>query len=116
MTMRLELPIRVVSEMNTREHWAVRNRRKQAQQTAVLAGWRQAFGHRRVPLPCVVRLTRIGCQPLDGDNLQAAFKGIRDQLARLIGVDDGSDKVRFEYAQEAVRKRQYAVRIEVQEA
>ncbi len=35
-----------------------------------------------------VTFTHIG-PVMDDDNLQSAFKAIRDEIARLVGVDDG---------------------------
>lgn len=108
-----EYPMRVVSEANQREHYMAKHRRKVAQQLETAAEWRRAIGQRRVPLPCVIRLTRIGCKAMDSDNLAGSMKHVQDAIAKLIGVDDGSDLLRFEYAQEVIAKRQYAVRVEV---
>jgi hypothetical protein len=112
--LKLELPIRTVSEANSREHWRAKNARKTAQQTEVRAEWLKAIRKRNVYLqtPYAVRLTRLGPRKLDDDNLRSAFKGIRDEVARLLGVDDGSDLIRFEYGQEKV-SRWFGVRIEV---
>jgi hypothetical protein len=66
----------------------------------------------RIPVdpPCVVTLTRIGPKPLDGDNLQSAFKTVRDQIASLLRVDDADPRVEWRYGQ---RKGEYGVEIEV---
>lgn len=37
---------------------------------------------------------------MDGDNLQAACKGLRDGIADRLGVDDGDPRVTWHYAQE----------------
>lgn len=108
-----EFPCKIVSEANSRDHWRVKNARKKEQQLETAVEWKRAIGNRRVTLPCTIRLTRIGCRKLDDDNLANGCKGIRDAIAQLIGVDDGSDLLRFEYAQEVIAKRQYAVRVEV---
>lgn len=96
------LPMRTVSAMNTREHHMARYRRSKAQRTTVALALRPAVGngfgkkHERL----VITLTRIGIrQGLDGDNLQASFKAIRDSVAEVIGIDDGSDRVEWRYAQ-----------------
>lgn len=108
------LPIKTVSEANSREHWRVKNRRKRAQQAEVNVEWKRAV-KRKVTLPCVVRLTRVAPNMLDDDNLRSAFKGIRDEVARLVGVDDGSDQIRFEYEQHKSEGRgHYDVFIEVE--
>ena len=115
-TARLEFSIpglRVQSEANLRDSWPARFRRKKAQQLEVHAEWKRHAKGIKITLPCVVRLTRIGAQRLDDDNLAGAFKSCRDQIAREIGVDDGDERIRFEYAQVAVGKRQYAVKVEI---
>lgn len=109
------VPIRVVSEANLREHWLTRHKRKKNQQEALRAYWpRDASGKLRIgTVPCVVRLTRLGPRPLDSDNLAGSFKHVQDQIAREIGVDDGSEWVKWEYAQVPVGTRVYALRIEI---
>lgn len=114
--LQFSMPVRVISEANARDHHMKRYRRKSAQQMATHVQWKQAQAARggvKVILPCVVRLTRIGSRRLDDDNLAGAFKACRDQIAREIGVDDGSELIRFEYAQEAIGKRHYEVKVEV---
>lgn len=105
---------KTVSELNQREHWAVKNKRKKGQQEQVALAMLDALNGRKIQVPCVVTLTRIGPRKLDaGDNLSSAFKGIRDQIARQLGVDDGGDQVEFRYEQMAVGVRDYAVKIEI---
>lgn len=108
------IPVKTVSEANSREHWRVKTNRKRAQQREVSVEWRRAFGQRPIPLPCVVTLTRIAPKALDDDNLRSAFKGIRDCIARQIGVDDGSELIRFEYKQIPIRSRKYAISVQVE--
>jgi hypothetical protein len=110
----LILPIKTVSEANSRESWRAKNRRKRSQAFEVEIEWKQAMKGRAVSLPCVVTLTRIASRLLDDDNLRSAFKGVRDCVAALVGVDDGSDLIRFEYKQERRAKRTYDVKIEVE--
>lgn len=106
-------PIQTVSEANQREHWAKKNKRKKAQQAEIDAEFLKALKRRRIALPCLVRLTRYGPRALDSDNLAGAFKGIRDSIAARIGVDDGSDLIKFEYDQVPIRERSYAVKVEI---
>ena len=105
---------KTVSELNQREHWAVKNRRKNDQQEAVAVAMLNALRGRKVQLPCSVTLTRIGPRKLDaGDNLSSAFKGIRDQISRQLGVDDGGDQVEFHYSQMPIGSRDYAVKVQI---
>lgn len=109
-----EIPVKVVSEANTRDHWAKRFRRQVDQKQATLAMMNQASRGRDVELPCVVKLIRIGAKALDSDNLANGFKAIRDSIAYRLAVDDGDiDKVSFEYSQIAIGKRDYRVRVEI---
>ena len=111
----LTIPVRVVSEANTREHWGKKFARKREQQEALRVAWKKAAKKmsRPVAVPCVVRFTRIGPQKMDDDNLAGGFKGCRDAVAHEIGIDDGSELIKWEYCQVAVGKRVYSVRVEV---
>lgn len=106
--------LKTVSELNDRSHWGAKNRRKQDQQQLIAVAMSNALRGQRIELPCVVKLTRIGPKKLDeGDNLSSAFKGIRDQVARQLGTDDGGDQVEFQYAQMPIGSRDYAVKVEI---
>jgi hypothetical protein len=59
----------------------------------------------------MVRLSSALC---DDDNLQGACKAIRDEIAKLCGVDDGpKGPIKWEYAQEKCKRGQYGVRVEM---
>lgn len=109
--MALRFDIKTVSEANQREHWAAKNKRKLGQQVYFHYKWREY--RPKVELPAVITFTRYSCNVLDSDNLAGAFKGVRDQLAKEIGIDDGSDQLRFEYRQERIPKRQHYFTVEI---
>lgn len=111
-----DAPIRTVSEANrsSREPWQVKMRRRKDQQTAMGVMFLNALQGRRVELPCVVRLTRVGPKRMDSDNLAGSFKACRDQIARQIGVDDGDTRITFEYEQTPIGERSYNVIVEIQ--
>ncbi len=113
---RLELPIRVVSEANQRDHYMAKHSRKVAQQAELTTEWRRLVKKHRLTLPVTVRFTRIGPKALDSDNLAGSFKHVRDSLAKILGVDDGDDRISFTYAQQANGKRVYGIQIEIQQA
>lgn len=109
----LEVPIKTGTGLNSREHWGTRAKRVKKERMAVWAVWLRRKAPVCVPLPVVVKLTRVspGTRPLDDDNLRGSLKAIRDQVAEELGVDDGdTDSVRFEYAQE---RGAWCVRVEV---
>jgi len=109
-----QIPVKTISEANQREHWAVKHRRKKAQQVetglAFLVNVR-----RNITFPCTVRLTRIAPKALDADNLAGSFKHVQDALARKLGVDDGdAEKVTWVYQQLPIGQRHYSVKVEIE--
>lgn len=109
---RLSLPVRVVSELNLREHWTAKHKRKKAQQAEVWAAWPR---RQKVTLPCTVKFTRYGQNLLDPDAVAPSFKHIQDEVCRLLGVDDGNTAlISFQYDQVALHKRTFSIDIEVQ--
>lgn len=101
------------SAANLREHHFARHRRVKAQRTLVHLSWPRAWKDRGWRFPLVVELLRVAPHPLDDDNLSGAFKSIRDQVAKELGLKDDRDpRVKWDYAQE---RGPYAVRIAVEE-
>ena len=96
--MTFQVPIHTISEANCSEHWSKRHKRHVQQQLLV----RMAYAKfcTETPLPCVVTLIRLSPRILDDDNLQMAFKYIRDELSECIipgarkTYIDGRGKVR----------------------
>lgn len=114
----VHVPIRTVSEMNAREHHHARHRRHKAQYNAVAACWgflARAWVRDNRP-PYTVTMTRVAPRALDSDNLSASFKACRDQVARHLGIDDGSPLVRWTYDQRKGLPKQYAVEIKIERA
>lgn len=107
----IKIPIRTVSELNQREHWAVTHRRKKSQQHTVGLFLNTC---KKPKLPCDVWLTRIGPRALDTDNLAASFKHTQDQIAAWLGIDDGdTDNVVWRYDQRKGKPKEYGVIIEI---
>jgi len=105
-----ELPMRVASVANLREHWAVKAKRVKKERTAVFAVLRTV---RSLPaLPVNVKMVRLAPRTLDGDNLQSAFKAVRDELAAAFKLDDNSVLIDWFYSQE--KSKTYGVRIEIE--
>ena len=115
----VKLPKPLPSAANLREHWTVRARRVKAQR--VLVAMHMMFA-RVAPLATLVAtfkstrvtctLTRIAPRRLDSDNLSGAFKSIRDEVAKQVGLDDGSLRWWWTYAQE-VGPPAYRIELEV---
>ena len=91
--MKFILPIKTESEANKREHWAVKAKRAKAQRE--LAERICSNNPAEYSFPILVKLTRVGKRKLDSDNLARSFKAIRDGIADSLGVDDGSEILRF---------------------
>ena len=105
------LPIKIVSEANLRQHWRkVAARTRQHRQTArlVLQQYARPMGDGEV---FTITLTRVAPRTLDDDNLASGFKAARDGVADWLGIDDGSPRIRWQYAQERGRAGEYAARV-----
>lgn len=102
------VPIRTVPGLNAREHWQMRSRRVKKEREAT--AW-VLSRHPKPTVPCTVLLTRLTPRSsVDDDNLAGALKGVRDEIAKWLGVDDRKrEKVRYRYAQ---ARGEWGVRIE----
>lgn len=104
----IQLPLKVISALNAREHHMVRSRRVKSERKAVGLALQSA---RRPALPIAVHLVRQSPGTLDShDNLCSAFKGTVDEIARVFGIDDRSDQMSVTYAQEKT-KAGFGIRI-----
>lgn len=80
-----ELPIKTVSEANCTEHWTTKSKRHKSQAFFVRMAFLQYI--EQVTLPVTITMTRCASRELDSDNLQMAFKWIRDELSELVISD-----------------------------
>lgn len=110
--MKIFIPIVLVSP-NVYEHWSKRYARNQKIRSYLMA----AVANIKLPIPCRVFLTRHGMRKFDYDNLVAAFKGVRDQVASLIipglkpGRADGDDRISWYYDQITDKKKGVSIEI-----
>lgn len=90
--------VKTINVMNARELWPVRAKRVKKEREAT--AWALSR-HPKPQLPCSVLLTRVAfSNGLDDDGLAGALKGVRDEVANWLGVDDRHrDIVRYRYAQ-----------------
>ena len=107
----IRVPIKIVSVANLRLHWAVKAKLAKSHRSKAFS----ALASVAAPPapPCTLVLTRIAPRALDGDNLQSAFKAVRDGVADWLGVDDGHKDLDWQYNQRKDRPKIYAVEIEV---
>lgn len=97
-TVKLHVPVKLVSEANQREHWATKHRRKKEQQQMMCHALPLAARLLRAvgaPIKDIV-LTRFG-RRMDADNAVGAFKHVQDEIATFLGADDGD--LDFDYEQ-----------------
>lgn len=104
------IPLRLVSEANSREHWRVVAKRKKLQRRAV---WLALHCSKQLPIPapCTVILCRWSPRQLDTDNLSSAFKAVRDEVAAWLGIDDRSPLVQWVYQQQPIKLLPQGVRV-----
>lgn len=101
------IPIKTVTGQNVREHWRVRAARVRAERAATALIVKPFF------MPCIVRLVRLSPALCDDDNLTGACKAIRDEIAKINGVDDGpTGPITWVYAQEKCKRGTFGVRVE----
>lgn len=110
----LNLP--VPSGANLREHWSIAHRRHKNQKGRVL----MALIADRVSkeLPVKITFTRLSPRKLDSDNLQFAFKYIRDAVADyfipglLPGRADDDSRITWHYTQEKSTHKGFILSVE----
>lgn len=114
-TLTAEWPMTLPSASNLHEQWWARHKRVKAQRaTTGLAlrangvAWRlrQLVPGERL----AVRLVRVSPRELDDDNLQGAFKAVRDEIAAFFGIDDRDARIRWLYGQ--TKGKPSAVRVD----
>lgn len=111
---RITIPgLRLVSEANARDHWAVKARRVQRQRDlARMLTARPLWARKAWPLR--VTITRIAPRSLDSDNLVGSAKAVRDGIADALGVDDKDPRVEWRVEQRKGRPGEYAVEVRVE--
>jgi hypothetical protein len=97
MSISFTIPIQTESMSNARLHWAIKARKVRSQRTAT--AYRTPPSLKTLGPLLIVTLTRFAPRQLDDDNLRGALKGVRDQVACALGVDDRSSLVKWEYSQ-----------------
>jgi len=110
------VPIRTRNGLNDREHWSARSRRVKTERAATRAAFERLvfFPHTTDEgATYTVRMTRIAPRRMDDDNLAGALKGVRDEIAACLGVNDGSARVLWGYDQSRGLPKEYAVMVRI---
>lgn len=117
--LRFELPFRIASVANLREHWAAKATRVKRQRESTALMCRVELHRRNLGAPSagfdrlVVRLVRVAPLELDDDNLSSALKACRDGVADALGVNDRDPRVTWLVDQEKGKLKTYCVRVEI---
>lgn len=110
----VELPVRIISEANSRQHWrkaAARKRVHRMTARTMLQMYSRPMGETE---QFTITLTRVAPRKLDDDNLASGFKAVRDGVADWLGIDDGSPRLRWQYAQHKGDAGKYCAWVKVE--
>lgn len=113
-------PFKTEAHTNKRGNRFARAKSVKKEREALFFAWFGAGKPTPPRWPITVTFTRIAPRKLDvGDNLPSAFKGMRDELAKQLGLKgDGGDEVEWLYHQVSpqdvgLAKGSYAVKVEM---
>jgi hypothetical protein len=116
----LTMPVRLVSLLNAREHWATKAKRARDHREIARLSTRLHTLYAPIAefivggAPLRVTITRIAPRDLDDDNLAGSGKHVRDGIADALGIDDRDPRVKWAYAQERGKPREYACRVRIE--
>ena len=104
----IDFPMTLPSVANARLHWAAKARlvKSQRASTTLMLHANQVGQQLRIVRKgerLRVLLVRVGPRKLDDDNLSSAFKAVRDSVAAYFGIDDGDERIKFNYGQDTGR-------------
>lgn len=115
----ITLPIKTVSEANTKAHWTVGYQRNKQQKDIVKKSL-LAYSDIVLKFPLTITVTRIAPRMLDAhDNLRTSLKWVVDAIADFIfpglkaGRADDSPDLIWHYSQKKGKPREYGVEISI---
>lgn len=108
---RIIVPISLISESNSSQHWTAASKRHKSQKMAVNAFLKLQL--EEISLPCKITLIRHSSRFFDDDNLRGAFKYVRDAVSEfaipeksidkngkaMSGRADNDDRISWDYKQ-----------------
>jgi hypothetical protein len=105
----VRFPVVTCSPNGPHGHWSVKARRVKREREATSLILTQI---ERPALPLVVTMIREAPRPLDDDNNVSSFKGVRDSIAKWLGLPNDRDpRVRWLYEQRKVPRAKAGTRI-----
>jgi hypothetical protein len=93
--------------LNCRECWQARARRVQRERLAVATA---LAGHAPLGLPVTIAIHRVAWNTSDPDGLAGALKGVVDQVAVFLGVDDRHRGLHLRLSQSITREMRFVKR------
>lgn len=100
----VRLPLRLRNFSNVRMHWAKRaSFIKEHRLTAYLMT-------KREDVPITVRITRFGPRKMDIDGNVSSCKGVIDGIADRLKIDDGDERITWQFSQQV--SQGYSVLVE----
>ena len=117
--MEIKIPIRIVSEANSNEHWSKKSKRHKLQHL-IIKSYLNSYLDFSINLPVHLTLIRGAPRLFDGDNLQTAFKYVRDAIAAYLtgnntpGQADSDPRITWNYKQEKTSNKEYYIKILVE--
>lgn len=113
----ISLPVETISELNDRGHWTKRRRLHLRQKFWVEEAFKfiASMVDPISKIPIKITLVRVSPGVLDGDNLVASFKYVRDAVAAAImrddcpGRADSSPLITWDYMQ--LKSKQYGINV-----
>jgi len=106
--MRFNIPLKLPSLVNTFKNWRSHIALKKKQKLTTQRYIKKVETFPSPPL--LITITRVGPKKLDDDNLAISCKYVRDEIARTVGIDDGSPLYTWIYKQRAGK---YGVEVEI---
>lgn len=107
-------PIKLRSEANIKQHWAVKHKINKFNQALLK---KELSKQKKPKLPVKISFTRVAPRQLDYDNLCYAFKNIVDFFCAWLipglaaGRADGDPQLKIEYHQRKGQPKEYAIEI-----
>lgn len=108
-----EFPYWTGSHSNARGHWRAQHARADREKDAVLCAWISAGRPKPSRYPAIITFVRVASRQLDKeDNLNSAFKYMRDEMCRQLGfvsgpkggcTRDNTPDIEWRYAQRTPR-------------
>lgn len=117
--MLITFPLKLGRGLNSREHPMARHRRVKNERARVALFAKRQLKRMAAENPgktYAVELTRVSPGYPDDDQVVGSLKAVRDEVAKHLGVDDGSERIRFSYRHERRGRGVYEVDVKVEVA